>query len=790
MDHQSLKRFATRTKKSPRTLRTSSVRNHRYAVARHGTLSRKNVCAGNGQQGEHASGDDASPFISYFERNPLSTLAYDRQTLQILAANQAVVNHYGYSQEELRAMTIKDIRPPEDVPYLFEIMRRDPNVAHSRHRKKDGTIIEVDVFRQRGSWGGKSIQILQIQDVTRERQAEAYFQKLLENAPDAVALISSEGKIGLVNKQFEKVFGYQREELLGQEIEILVPARFRERHFDYRKMFFADPHHRPMGLGLETAVRKDGTEFPAEISLSVLENDGETVVMCGIRDISQRKQAEKALLLELTSALISSHDVESLLKAVSAGIRQLKPHLYASLAFYDPEIKKLRLQVLKAVPGKGQPQEALLPLEGCPAGKAFTSQAPVLLSRMEAQGFDPGTMRRWADWGVRSACWLPLVSHNHPLGVLTVASEHEAAFTQEDVILLSRMASQVATALDNAMAFRQLGELRDRLGGEKLYLEEELRTQHTFEDIIGESQALKRVLKQVETVAATDSTVLLLGETGTGKERIARAIHNLSSRREKAFIQLNCAAVPLGLLESELFGHQKGAFTGAVEQRIGRMELAHQGTLLLDEIGDIPLELQPKLLRALQEKEFERLGSSRTIPVDVRLIAATNRNLDKMVEDGQFRSDLYYRLKVFPITIPPLRERREDIPLLVRYFVKRLARRMDKRIDIIPDQTMRALVRWSWPGNVRELENFIERAIILSEGPVLRAPLKELESAPEPISPRVVTLEAVEREHIISVLRETDGLIAGPHGAAARLGIPRTTLINKMKKLGISRKDL
>jgi formate hydrogenlyase transcriptional activator len=329
-------------------------------------------------------------------------------------------------------------------------------------------------------------------------------------------------------------------------------------------------------------------------------------------------------------------------------------------------------------------------------------------------------------------------------------------------------------------------ERRDR---EKQYLEEELHLEHSFEDIIGESEKLRRVLKQVETVSSTDVTVLILGETGTGKDLVARAIHQLSARRERTFVKLNCAAIPTGLLESELFGHERGAFTGAISQKIGRLELAHHGTLFLDEVGDLPPELQPKLLRALQEKEFERLGGTRTIPVDVRLVAATNRNLEKMVADREFRSDLYYRLRVFPITIPPLRERREDIPLLVRFFVTQHARQMDKRIETIPPEVMKALAKWPWPGNVRELENFIERAVILTKGPALRIPFAELQAAAaEPREPSA-TLEASEREHILRALRETKGLIAGPKGAATRLGLKRTTLNSKLKKLGIERDD-
>jgi formate hydrogenlyase transcriptional activator len=370
---------------------------------------------------------------------------------------------------------------------------------------------------------------------------------------------------------------------------------------------------------------------------------------------------------------------------------------------------------------------------------------------------------------------------------LNVGRLDDHPFSQDEVEFLSRVASQVAIAVENASAFREIAELKEKLAGEKLYLEEEIRTEHNFEEIIGQSAALRRVLRLVETVATTPSTVLIHGETGTGKELIARAIHHLSPRRDRTFVKLNCAAIPLGLLESELFGHEKGAFTGAISQKIGRFELAHQGTLFLDEIGDIPLEPQAKLLRVLQEQEFERLGGTRTTRVDVRLIAATNRDLAKMVSEQKFREDLYYRLNVFPIAAPPLRERREDIPLLVRYFVQQFARRADKQIEAIPKETMEVLVQWSWPVNIRELQNVIERAVILSAGSQLQVPLSDFKTEATSVSSAVASLVSVEREHIVRVIREARGVIGGPLGAAARLGMKRTTLQARMRKLGISR---
>jgi formate hydrogenlyase transcriptional activator len=373
------------------------------------------------------------------------------------------------------------------------------------------------------------------------------------------------------------------------------------------------------------------------------------------------------------------------------------------------------------------------------------------------------------------------------LGAIGFGSSVPCAFGEEELGFLHQVARQVAVAVDNALAYQQIAELKEKLSKEKLYLEDEIRAEYNFEEIIGDSPALKQVLKQVEIVAPTDSTVLILGETGTGKELLARAIHNRSARSQGTFVKMNCAAIPTGLLESELFGHERGAFTGAIAQKIGRFELADGGTLFLDEVGDIPLELQSKLLRVLQEQEFERLGSTKTVTVDVRLVAATNRDLGAMVAEKEFRSDLFYRLNVFPIVSPPLRERREDIPLLVRYFAQRFSRRMNKRIERIPSDAMDSLSRYHWPGNVRELENLIERAVILSQGSDLRVPLAELKGGARDAGQPVATLEAAEREHILRALQSTNWVIGGPAGAAARLGMKRTTLQSKMQKLGIVR---
>jgi PAS domain S-box-containing protein len=579
-------------------------------------------------------------FERLFDFSPDAILVSDKDG-RIIEASAQAERIFGYSHDEL-------IGQPVEILVSAHSHTPDPLEPIDRHstpqvlpgnaeldqygRQKDGVEFPVEVMLRPVETAEGTVVIRVVRDLTERRRIEKALQKsekqfraLFEHSPDAIVVTDPQGKIAEINAQVEKFFGYDRRELLGQSVEVLIPERFRTIHPKYRADYGAQARTRPMGIGLNLhGRRKDGSEFPVDIMLSPVETQEGKSTLSVIRDLSEKMRAQEEL---------------------------------------------------------------------------------------------------------------------------------------------------------------------ERKKREKRYLEEELNTEHRFEDIIGETTVLRKILKQVETVSATDVTVLILGETGTGKDLVARAIHHLSSRRERTLVKLNCAAIPTGLLESELFGHEKGAFTGAISQKIGRLELAHQGTLFLDEIGDLPPELQPKVLRAIQEKEFERLGGTRTIPVDVRLVAATNRNLERMVADREFRSDLYYRLRVFPITMPALRERRDDIPLLVRYFVTKHARRMDKQIDVIPSDVMKALVNWTWPGNIRELENFIERAVILSRGPTLRIPFAELEIALETPSTGDSTLESTEREHILRVLRESKGLIGGPKGAATRLGLKRTTLNSKLKKLRIERED-
>jgi len=503
-------------------------------------------------------------------------------------------------------------------------------------------------------------------------------------------------------------------------------------------------------------------------------------------DLSRRAQERLKLLLELTNQVVSNLELRELLRTISANLRRVMNCDVVGVMLPDPDGQQLRVYALDFPDSKGLfREESLIPIEGSHPGETFRTGKPLLKSSHELDVEQSSEhYQRVAGEGVQSGCLLPLISRGRTLGVLALGRRQDNAFDEDEVAFLGQVASQVAMAVENALAYGEIADLRDKLAQEKLYLEDEIRGEMDFEGIVGQSSALRQVLQLVETVAPSGSTVLLLGETGTGKELIARAIHDRSRRRERTFVKLNCAAIPTGLLESELFGHERGAFTGAIAQRIGRLELADQGTLFLDEIGDIPLELQPKLLRALQEREFERLGSTRTKKVDVRLVAATNRNLETMIAEGKFRSDLYYRLNVFPIQIPPLRERPDDIPLLVRYFAQKYARRMEKQIESVPAASMKKLTRWHWPGNIRELENLIERAVILTRGSALQVPVSDLgNGSADKITPRIT--DSNQHEQLLRILRETHGRVGGTDGAAARLGLKRTTLISRMKKLGI-----
>lgn len=496
------------------------------------------------------------------------------------------------------------------------------------------------------------------------------------------------------------------------------------------------------------------------------------------------------MVLDVVSLVSSNWDLVQVFPRISARIRRVLRQEYASFALHDPSRGLLVRQAMDFPLGKGMTSDVQMATSGSPSAQVLQAREPRIFSKEELLQFDGEPAKNFLAEGLQSLCCLPLLRPSGPLGVFVLGSTRKNAFQADDLKLLEQAAAQLSLAIENRRAASEIETLKRRLSEEKKYLEGEARPAGEFGEIVGESPALKNVLDQASVVAGSSATVLILGETGTGKELIARAIHNMSSWKNGPFIKVNCAAIPTGLLESELFGHEKGAFTGAVSQKIGRMEMADGGTLFLDEVGEIPAEIQPKLLRVLQDHEFERLGGTRTIQVSLRLITATNRDLSKSVARHEFRSDLFYRLSVFPIRVPALRERREDIPLLVRHFVRKFAERMGRHIETISNETIQRLVSWSWPGNIRELENLMERSVILSEGKTLRVPISELRPHVEPEAEAVDhTLDSAERKHILKVLRKTGGVLSGPHGAAKRLGLKRTTLQSKMQRLKISRRD-
>jgi len=622
----------------------------------------------------------------------------------------------------------------------------------------------------------------------------------------AICILDSEGRFVWVNHEFAVMSGVPASEHFGKTLAQVLGSIAGELEPYLRR---ARDEGQPI-LNAEIramhSIRRTEVQWRLHF-FSIRRDEGNAHVGIVASDLTQEKKLAKALeelngklhkemrrlhaLADINNLLSSNWDVDFLFPRISACLRRVLRQEMTAFLLYDAENDNLVRHSLDFPLSKGLLAQSPVSGRANPAKQALDGGRPIIFSRSELQAFDSSIARSLVAEGLQSLCYIPMTRHKGPLGVLVLGSTRPHAFVAEDLDFLTQVANQLSLAMQNHLAASEIKLLRQRLGEERKYLEGEIEYKGHFTEIVGDSPALKQVLQQVLTVSASDATVLILGETGTGKELIARAIHRLSPRKDAPFIRINCAAIPTGLLESELFGHEKGAFTGAISQKIGRMELANGGTLFLDEVGEIPLELQPKLLRVLQDQEFERLGSNRTIKVDMRVVAATNRNLAERIAQNQFRSDLYYRLSVFPILVPPLRERKEDIPLLVRYFVRQICLRMDRHVESIPPRAMDALLHWHWPGNVRELENLMERSVILSEGPVLRVPVSELRSLDSPDDSDVPNqnLDYAERQHIVRVLRETRGKISGPHGAAIRLGLKRTTLQSKMQRLGITRQD-
>jgi len=743
-----------------------------------------------------------------FEVSPDAIFVTDSDGV-IRAANPRAVELFGHTETELIGQPIELL-----VPLRFRARHpshRENFEAHPRARqmgaglnlcglRKDLSEFPVDILLKPIETPSGRVTISFVRDVTEQKAAleesrrlDQQLRSIVEGVRDhAIYLLDAEGFVTTWNPGAERIKGYSSDEILGL-------------HFS---RFFTQPdidHGRPAELLRMAAehgrieeeawrIRKDGSRFWADVVISCIRDSAGAIAgyVKVTRDFTDRKRADEAVMLQLSGALLEELDVRRFLQVISASIHEVVPHDAATLSIFDPASQTIVVKFLQGRDAETNMVDLRIAVAGSPAEQAMRTRSPVIVPRIEGSHFAPESFRHLTQLGMKSGITVPLILAGEAIGSIAVTSRIESSFGQREAEMLVQVARRVAPAVSNAEVFRETAELRDRLHQEKQYLEEEINLENHFDEIVGGSAGLKYVLKQIETVAPTTATVLIQGETGTGKELLARAIHRLSPRKDSTFIKLNCAAIPAGLVESELFGHEKGAFTGAIARKVGRLELANGGTLFLDEVGELPMDLQPKLLRALQEREIERIGGTRPILVDVRLIAATNRDLAKMVAEKQFRSDLYYRLKVFPVFAPPLRERVADIPVLVRHFVETHSRRMGKVIETIPEATMRAFTRWPWPGNIRELENFLERAVILTRGPVLYAPLAELEmaeSSPAAMETESPTLEAAEREHILRVLREARGQIGGDDGAAARLGLKRTTLNSKLKKLGIERSD-
>jgi len=660
----------------------------------------------------------------------------------------------------------------------------------------------------------------------RLQRSEKELRDLINNIPAQVNTFTPDGQVAFVNQQMLDYFGKTLDEIRDWAATDIV-------HPDDLPRVFAN-WQGTMKSGIADEMearlrRADGIYrwFRCQ-RVPLRDGEGNLVRWYGLRaDIEDRKRAEEALvvqnsrlqlLLKLTKEITSNLELRQLLRAISANIREVMDCDAVHISLADPESDKFRLYALDFPEGKGFVKEEMLIESVGASRRALETRQPTTRNTADPQEFPPDLYKLMMAEGLKTQCVIPLVSRGRVVGFLTTSRSTDDAFLPDEIGFLKEASGQIAIAIENCLAFSEIFELKEKLAQEKLYLEEEIRGDMNFEQIVGNSPALKHVLQLVETVAPNDSTVLLLGETGTGKELIARAIHDRSRRKNRTFVKVNCAAIPTGLLESELFGHEKGAFTGAITQKVGRLELADHGTLFLDEVGDIPIEIQPKLLRALQEQEFERLGSTHTRKVDVRLIAATNRDLQEMIAAREFRSDLYYRLNVFPIRMPSLRERKQDIPLLVSYFVQKFAKQMQKKIDNIPAAVMKVLTAWEWPGNVRELGNFVERAVILTRGRSLAAPLAELRKGTVDESrgaaknaatnnddiARIVkeTINALQgssstagdrvrkqRDQIVRTLTETKGRVGGADGAAARMRMNRTTLLARMKKLGVDPRD-
>ena len=775
---------------------------------------------------------EALRWRSVFENSAVGVAVADL-TGRVLATNPNYQKMLGYTESEFQRISFLDITHDDfreaNGILVRELLegKRDQFQIEKQYRRKDGSFVWVrnNVSLVRGAESTPQFMLALSEDITERKQAEEALQQseerarlILNSAAEGIFGCDSHGTCLFCNTAAAQLLGYDdAEQLIGQNMHTLEHHTRKDGTpfpIDDCPIYLGFLENRGVHIDDDIFWRKDGRSFPVEYWSHPLIREGTTVgAVVTFLDITERKMAEEAVrlseqrthtLLEINNAIITNLTPEALFASAYEAIRRVVPFDRAAFLLYQPESKTLKLVSMQGLNesdffrvGRDYDLE-----DTRISAWVLEHQEVVTKGDLKREQQSPGE-RSLVGEGIQSYCVVPLVAMGKSLGTFAVWSQTRNRYTDADAELLRDVANQVALAIANMKSYEEIALLKARLEKENVYLQEEIRTEHNFEEIVGDSPPLLALLRRVDQVAPTDSTVLIYGETGTGKELIARAIHDRSNRKNRPLVKVNCSAISAGLVESELFGHVKGAFTGAFERRIGRFELADGGTIFLDEVGELPLETQVKLLRVLQEREFEPVGSNRSVSVDVRIICATNRNLEESIRNATFRSDLYYRLNVFPLEVPPLRERLSDIDQLATFFVSRYARNLGKKITGISHATRQKLLSYSWPGNVRELQNIIERALILSTGPTL-----ELESDLTNVStsrvvsnfppevPEIVpyvdqsapkTLQEVERAHIVAVLQQTHGVIEGLNGAARTLGVHPNTLRHRMEKLGIKR---
>jgi formate hydrogenlyase transcriptional activator len=769
---------------------------------------------------------------SVFENSAIGVALTDLNG-RFLATNPTYQKMLGYREEEFQTVSFLEITHEDYREANWALVRellegkREQFQIEKQYRRKDGSFIWVrnNVSLVPGTESVPRFIMALSEDITERKQAEEALQQseervrlILDSAAEGVFGCDPEGTCLFCNQAAVRLLGYDEPvELLGKNMHALEHHTRKDGTtfpIDECPIYIGFHENRGVHIDDDIFWKKDGTSFPVEYWSHPMLRDGKTVgAVITFFDITERKKADEALrkseqrkcsLLEINNAIINNLTQEALFGSAYEAIRRVVSFDRAAFLIHQPETKTLKLLSMDSDTeseffrlGKEYDLQ-----ETRVSAWVLDRQQAVVRGNLEKEQQSAGDQRLVAE-GIQSYCVVPLVAMGNSIGTFTVWSETKNRYSEADAELLQEVANQVALAIANMKSFEEIATLKARLEKENVYLQEEIRTVHNFEEIVGNSPTLLELLRRVDQVAPTDSSVLIYGETGTGKELIARAIHDRSTRKNRPLVKVNCSAISAGLVESELFGHVKGAFTGAFERRIGRFELADGGTLFLDEVGELPLETQVKLLRVLQEREFEPVGSNRSVHVDVRIIAATNRNLRESISAGSFRSDLFYRLNVFPLEVPPLRERSTDILQLAMFFLSRYSRNLGKRMEGISTAATERLIRYSWPGNIRELQNVIERALILSHGPILeletdlsvsasealRDAALEVAAAAQPTRPSssLKTLEEVERAHISAVLQQTRGVIEGANGAAKTLGMHPNTLRHRMEKLGIKR---